>query len=69
MNQCSQCAQRGKLCRKCRTFLCHDHYHSHSCMIDRTTHEEDRADEIQRQNEQRDLDRIHEQEVDEREQS
>lgn len=43
MNRCSQCVQPGKLCRKCRTFLCHHHYVNHSCMIDRDI--DDLADE------------------------
>jgi hypothetical protein len=34
-NQCSQCIRRAKLCTKCRTFLCYDHYVNHSCMIDK----------------------------------
>lgn len=57
MNQCSQCAQPGKLCRKCRTFLCHHHYVNHSCMIDKGPPDlDDLADERHAQMEKLDDD-------------
>ena len=54
-NQCSQCVQPGKLCRKCKTFLCHHHYVNHSCMIDREASDlDDPSEEVMAYQERRD---------------